>query len=248
MKEIREGKVIYYAGLDIDERRIFSILDQINEKTLAHKFLFLTGKASYEKPDDEDFHDWKTLDHKFSEGDAKSVSYLINKYPSNSKVVEMGVWKGWSTSLIIPKLKKNYNYICVDWFKGSPTESCDEADPKIVKKAFWNRIIDSGLKGKIKLIEGNSVSVSKSFDNESIDVFFLDGAHMEPYFSNDVKYWSPKIKVGGTFSGHDWSIVGKRAKGFFTKENGYEEINIINKGFGEHDCWAYKKISKGEIK
>jgi len=247
MKDIKEGKVIYYEGLDMDERRIFSILAQHSE-ILAQKFLFLTGKASYEKPDNESFHDWKTLDHKFSNGDVKSVSYLINQYPEDSIVVEMGVWKGWSTSLIIPKLKKSYSYYCVDWFKGSPTESCEGANPKKVKELFWNRMKENKLDKKISLIEGHSVEVSKSFKDEEISVLFLDGAHTEPYFSDDVKAWSPKIKIGGIFSGHDWSTVGMRAKSFFTEKNGYEKIDLRNKGFGKHDCWAYRKVSKGGIK
>ena len=245
MKDIKQDKVIYYEGLDLDERRIYTLLNQF-DGTLAQKYLLSTGKASYEKPDHKKFHDWKTINGKFRSGDVNAVAFLINKYPENSTIVEMGVWKGWSTSLIIPALKKDYKYYCVDWFKGSPTESCEGADPLEVKEEFWKRIKEEDIFHKIKLIHGESTYVAKEyFKDNSVDVIFLDGAHTEPYFSNDVEAWNKKIKVGGIFAGHDWSTVGNVARGLFTEKNGYKHINLKDKSFGEHDCWAYKKISKG---
>ena len=244
-------KVVYFENLTKQEHKIFKILEQYDKQFSEHNaidFLFIIGKGSYEKSDNPLFNDWETIDYHFSEGDVNFVTQLINEYPKKSTIVEMGVWKGWSTSQIVPKLKKEQNYVCIDWFKGSPTESCEGADPEVVKTLFWKRMKETGIENKISLREGDSIEVSKTFEDESIDLFFLDGAHTEPYFSNDIKAWNTKIKVGGIFSGHDWSQVGKTAKMFFIEENGYEKVEIKNEEIGKNDCWAYKKIRKVDIK
>jgi hypothetical protein len=239
------SEVVYYENLTKDEYKVLNILKQYDKQFNDNnhvKFLFMIKKGSYDKPKSEEFHTWLKDDFKFSEGDVKVISSIINNYPSNSLVVEVGVWKGWSTTNILKNLNKDYKYVCVDWFKGSPTESCEGANPKVVRELFEKRLKENDLLHKVEIIENESTLASKGFENNSIDVLFLDGAHTEPYFTNDVIAWSPKIKVNGIFCGHDWSAVGRTAKELFTEENGYERISLLKEKFGEHDCWAYKKV------
>lgn len=53
-----------------------------------------------------------------------------------------------------------------------------------------------------KLIRMTSEEASKKFKNESLDFVFIDGNHFD--IENDVKYWEPKVRVGGYIMGHDW--------------------------------------------
>jgi len=241
------NNVFYYSGLTQKEQVIFSELHNI-DKDLAFKYVEKIGKGSFEKPHDELFNDWETSDFLFKEPEAELVAKFINEFPENSTIVEMGVWKGWSTSLIIPKLKRDYNYICVDWFKGSPTESCDNANPDVVEKMFVDRMKEKNIFNKIKLIRGNSTVVADYFKDETIDLFFLDGAHTEPHFRNDLKAWSDKIKIGGIFSGHDWNTVGDSALSFFTIDGRFEPIylpdEIRNKTIGSFDVstWFFRRV------
>jgi len=238
-----ERKVFYFTEkLEPKELFLWSELDKI-DRDLAFAYTIKINKGSFEKPDTKQFHSWETDDFKFSEGDALAVASLINNYPENSVFVEMGVWKGWSTSLIFPKLKKEYKYYCIDWFKGSPTEACEGADSNVVRKLFEKRLLENGIIDKVHILEGDSVSVAKTdFKDGEIDVFFLDGAHVEPYFSDDVIAWHPKIKVGGIFSGHDWNTVGGVAEQLFTRDMRYEKIDLPEERFGKHCVWAYKKV------
>lgn len=48
-----------------------------------------------------------------------------------------------------------------------------------------------------------------SFENESLDFVYIDGAHDDINIELDIKLWSPKIKKGGYLSGHDHMLIEK---------------------------------------
>jgi hypothetical protein len=56
------------------------------------------------------------------------------------------------------------------------------------------------------LIRKSSSNASKEFENESIDIVFIDANHSYESVKNDIDLWLPKVKTGGVLSGHDYSI------------------------------------------
>ena len=58
----------------------------------------------------------------------------------------------------------------------------------------------------IKLIIGDGREVASFFNDESIDLIFLDAGHVYQYVKDELIAWLPKIKVGGIISGHDWPV------------------------------------------
>jgi hypothetical protein len=49
------------------------------------------------------------------------------------------------------------------------------------------------------------------FDDGSLDAVYLDGNHNKHSVVKDLKNWIPKIKKGGTVSGHDYHSTVKEA-------------------------------------
>jgi len=52
-----------------------------------------------------------------------------------------------------------------------------------------------------------SVEASKQVKDGSLDVVFIDAIHEEPYVSQDLMAWYPKIRHGGILAGHDYQMT-----------------------------------------
>lgn len=52
-----------------------------------------------------------------------------------------------------------------------------------------------------------SVDAAKDFANNSVDFVYIDGNHVDPYVSQDIEAWYPKLKQGGIMAGHDYARV-----------------------------------------
>ena len=57
---------------------------------------------------------------------------------------------------------------------------------------------------RFEFIEGDSVDVARTFDDETFDIVFVDADHSEASVRRDVAAWLPKVKLGGIIAGHDY--------------------------------------------
>lgn len=62
------------------------------------------------------------------------------------------------------------------------------------------------------LIRETSDKASQQFEDNSVDVVYLDADHSFKGCSNDIDLWFPKVKEGGILAGHDY-CNGNVAKG-----------------------------------
>ncbi|MFZ9376643.1 MAG: class I SAM-dependent methyltransferase [Candidatus Fonsibacter ubiquis] len=148
---------------------------------------------------DEDFkieHYWQN-DEIFDENwfsYQNLYSKVVNQCQNDSRFVEVGCWKGRSTSYLaveIANSKKNIDLYCVDTWE----------DPKI-----YNKFLDN-----MKPVEKNyfplklsSEDASKKFKDGSLDFVFLDASEDYENVKKDIQNWLPKIKPGGILAGHDY--------------------------------------------
>lgn len=129
---------------------------------------------------------------------------MINRFPSGSKFVEVGSWKGQSAYFMcdnIIKSEKNIELFCVDTWKGSDDH---------VGKYELDNLYDIFLKN-MKVFESyyfplqlDSISASKKFKDKSLDFIFIDAAHDYESVKADILAWLPKVKNGGVLAGHDY--------------------------------------------
>ena len=96
---------------------------------------------------------------------------------------------------------------------------------------------------KIKIMRMTSTQAAKHFPDNSLDLVFIDALHTYKDVNDDIDAWYPKIRPGGTVSGHDYSI----------KYMGV--VRAVNERFGEDniavecgDVWAYHKPLKAASK
>lgn len=74
-----------------------------------------------------------------------------------------------------------------------------------------------------------SVEAAEEVADESLDFVFIDADHSYDAVSQDIKAWSPKVKLGGLVSGHDYNnpdyLFGaevKKAVDEAVKANGWD--------------------------
>ena len=138
---------------------------------------------------------------------------------SNSSMVEVGCYRGESTSMWA---SFNGTVYAVDsWRKGTAFNICDP-------KGLWQRLKSSyrqiSIKDllcinykvekdfdliaeqydNIKKIKLNSKEASDIFGKESVDFVYLDAMHDYDNVKADIKTWLPKIVNDGWIGGHDY--------------------------------------------
>ena len=150
-------------------------------------------------------HYW--MDEKFDE---KWFTYediykrIIDSIPEGGRIVEVGAWKGASTSyLAVEAQHKKMRIDVVDTWAGSEEhKNMDEA----IKNSLFEKFIDN-LRPLISLINPiriDSVSASKMYDDNSLDAVFIDADHKYESVKADIIAWMPKVKKNGILAGHDY--------------------------------------------
>lgn len=163
---------------------------------------------------------------------------MVNKYPSGSRFVEIGCYKGRSSVFMgveIINSGKDIKLDCIDsWeFKGSEyvgTEEYSDCDTAFAE--FKHNILP--LVPTIGFRKMSSVEASKQYEDQSLDFIFIDGSHKYEEVKNDILAWYPKLKYGGTLAGHDRDFPGvdKAVKELFCTC----EIEKVGNG-----CWLHNK-------
>ena len=163
---------------------------------------------------------------------------MVEKFPSGSKFVEVGSWKGKSAAYLAVEIinsNKNIMLDCIDTWEGS-SEHVDYEDVKL--NTLYELFIKntSSLSSVINPIRMDSIDASKKYENNSLDFVFIDASHEYDYVKKDIEAWFPKVKVGGIIAGHDyrngWKDVDKAVNEFF----------IGKKILANESCWVYEKI------
>ena len=168
-------------------------------------------------------------------------SDMVKALPNNSHIVEIGSWKGKSTSYLAVEIinsGKNIRFDCVDTWEGSTEHHLNSIDSKENLYITFLKNTES-LRSVIYPIRTDSVRASALYNDKSLDFVFIDGAHEYENVKKDIEVWYPKVKDGGIISGHDYSLswrgVVKAVDEAFIKN---EQMNFHVVG---GSCWVHKK-------
>lgn len=129
---------------------------------------------------------------------------IVQKYPSGSRFVEVGSWKGQSAYFMCKCIKesgKNIDFFCVDTWQGSE-EHKERYDLTNLYDTFLTNLkLFESYYIPIKL---DSLMASKKFKDSSLDFVFIDAAHDYESVKADILAWLPKVKKNGILAGHDY--------------------------------------------
>lgn len=163
---------------------------------------------------------------RFNTTSAILLQYEIRKLGSSVVGLELGVWTGHNMAHLLDECDNISHLYGVDpylqyqdWNRYISQEVMDNAKATAVANL-------SHFPGRCTLLQDTSANVAKQFANDKLDFIFIDGDHSFERCFEDLNLWYDKIKPGGLFSGHDYSLPGvnkallefrqnKKIKGFF---------------------------------
>lgn len=158
-----------------------------------------------------DFEKIKPIEGWLTKNEALFLFENANKVVPENAIVEIGSWKGRSTTClgIGSQSGKNAKVYAIDPHIGS-----SEHQRKLGKvdtfKDFLKNMNRYGVSECVEPIRDNSLSVAKNF-TRGVGFIFIDGAHEYGAVRSDFESWFPKVVPGGVVALHDtWWFSGVR--------------------------------------
>lgn len=153
--------------------------------------------------------------------------------------LEVGVYQGGN---LLPIAKKFPGLKCygvdpysVSAYKEYYKENLTESEH--YDKTFEEISIKVKELKNITIIIKTSEEAVKEFLDLSFDVIFIDARHDYKSVLNVINLWLPKVKVGGTLSGHDYSINYFGVIKAVNESIGYDNILVKS-----DSTWFHNKI------
>ena len=147
----------------------------------------------------------------------------VSQIEGFTSFVEVGCWKGYSTTFLADCLKRNksdFELFAVDLWDEKFFLKRFRYDQELLKKyesikdvyytAYDANLKKFGVRDVVKDVRGISWEMAGEFEDKSLDFVYLDADHHFRSVINDIERWSAKIKDGGMLAGHDWQIKGVR--------------------------------------
>lgn len=121
--------------------------------------------------------------------------------------VEVGVWHG-TYSARLKEANPNLRLLCVDaWesFHGYIDSKTAYKSPGLMadaEKAARELLGPMGC----EIRKGQSEDIAATVPDRSLDFTYIDANHSYESVLDDLRAWSPKVKVGGIIAGHDYCV------------------------------------------
>jgi glycosyltransferase involved in cell wall biosynthesis len=136
--------------------------------------------------------------------------FIARQLQDGDTVAEVGVWMGRSVIYLaqeLQRLNKKVRILAIDHFQGELNQPEHQAalatSHESLRAIFERNIQRCGVADMIEIIDGDSAASAERVPNASLAFCFIDAAHDYESVCRDLLAWSPKVKPGGYFAGHD---------------------------------------------
>jgi hypothetical protein len=155
--------------------------------------------------------------------------------------VEIGVDRGFNSAMMMTQMQ-NLSLYCVDPYDHMYT--CVNETDELPKEAVQERrqfSIDllAMFGDRCKRVFKHSTEAAQDFPDNYFDYIYIDGDHRYEPVKADLEAWYPKLKIGGVFGGHDYTM------GCFGVTNAvnqfYSKLGVQFKTAPNGDFWSVKE-------
>lgn len=127
-------------------------------------------------------------------------------------VAEIGVYKG---DMSVQLLKRHYGlrlFMVDSWKADEASEDYKETQDFMASmtQAQHDRAMECAIlrtefaDERTVVLRGKSTDVSEGFEDDKLDLVFIDGDHSYTGSKSDIYAWRNKVKPGGWLGGHDY--------------------------------------------
>jgi len=158
---------------------------------------------------------------------------IVETFNTGSTFVEVGSWKGKSSSFMIVEIinsGKDIDFYCVDTWEGGIEHQ--EMDCLV---NLYSTFLDNmrPLEKYYFPLKISSLSAASKFKDKSIDFVYIDASHEYLDVIHDIKAWMPKVKPGGIIAGHDYA-------NFYGVTQAVNELIPNPVIYYDQTVWSYK--------
>jgi len=143
--------------------------------------------------------------------------FVLDKLPEGSAGVEVGVWKGDLSAMILRKVRPTTLMLVDPWIfdprfseslfgGGKATQS--QADMDAIFQKVRGRFSVEVARGVVSIRRNTSVEAAAATADESVDWVYIDGNHTYEFVLEDLRSWYPKVRPGGLVAGDDYDRPG----------------------------------------
>jgi predicted O-methyltransferase YrrM len=152
-------------------------------------------------------HPVRGIDGWFSEDEGRWYARFARRLRGGT-FVEVGSWKGRSTSFVGPVCNTNgTRLVCVDHWRGSRDAFARRYAAALasedVEQTFRANMCALGI--VVDIMAEPSAVAAERFAPGSVDRVFLDGSHDGASVAEDLALWSHRLRSDGILAGHDYS-------------------------------------------
>lgn len=160
--------------------------------------------------------------------------------PDNGHIIEIGSWKGKSSVFMAVEIinsNKQIKFDCIDTWLGTANDQCHKDIIKNINNKLFEVFLQNikPVNNIITPIRKTSEEASLLYEDESVDIIFIDADHSEEAVKKDINLWLPKVKKNGILAGHDyfsWPGVQKAVNELIGNKNIKTKTS----------CWIHHKL------
>jgi MMP 1-O-methyltransferase len=143
-----------------------------------------------------------------SEGEATHLYHFAKKVPAGGTILEIGCWKGKST-FCLAKGAPQAQVISIDPFNAagesdSLVEYAEKKGELSLLEQYQANLERLGVAQNVKALVGYSSAFVNEFEDQSLDLLFIDGDHSREGAEFDFTHFGNKVKIGGYIIFHDY--------------------------------------------
>lgn len=123
---------------------------------------------------------------------------------------EIGVMNA-SYTITLARLNKKATIYAIDAWKSYAkySDNTDDIELAQFKRKAKERL---SFFSNVEIVQKFSMDAVEMFKDNSLDFVYIDANHELPFVTEDIYYWSRKVRDGGIVAGHDW-LDGHRKDG-----------------------------------
>lgn len=136
----------------------------------------------------------------------RNIPLLVQRLDRKPVVVEIGAWLGKSSFYLTENHHQHADIYIVDTWQGTP-ESLDGSHKLATERDIFVDFMRNmrAHHGKFTPLRAHSVDAARYFDDNSIDLIFIDADHSYEGAKADIEAWLPKLSAQGIIAGHDYT-------------------------------------------
>lgn len=155
------------------------------------------------------------------------VDVVRKHFPEKKRIVgaEIGVWKGELSVYLLEQLPNLTLHMVDCWERIQPNRGTNFTEEHAVVARLEAEGRTDFARDRRQIHFATSEEASGVIKDNELDFVFIDAEHVYHGIYADIRFWFPKVRLGGLMSGHDYSRFKwdvKRAVDEYVEEHGFK--------------------------